>query len=109
MGCAEELEWTRAIETGAAPVATEADLLARIAVNPTIFGGKSIIRGRRPAVERMLGMLAAGGSPQALDNDLREFPVVSGQPRWKSARSGRTADPLRRFRIGRWRRAGGAS
>ena len=35
------------------------DLLDRITVNPEIFGGKPIIRGRRLAVEHVLGMLAA--------------------------------------------------
>lgn len=29
-------------------------------MNPKIFGGKPIIRGRRLAVEHVLGMLAAG-------------------------------------------------
>lgn len=38
----------------------EDQLLARITVNPQIFGGKPIIRGRRLAVEHILGMLAAG-------------------------------------------------
>jgi uncharacterized protein (DUF433 family) len=38
----------------------ENELLARIIVNPQIFGGKPIIRGRRLAVEHVLGMLAAG-------------------------------------------------
>jgi uncharacterized protein (DUF433 family) len=37
-----------------------ADLLARIVVNPAIFGGKPIIRGHRLAVEHVLDMLAAG-------------------------------------------------
>lgn len=36
------------------------ELLARITVNPAIFGGKPIIRGRRLAVEHVLAMLAAG-------------------------------------------------
>lgn len=36
------------------------NLLKRITVNPQIFGGKPIIRGRRLAVEHVLGMLAAG-------------------------------------------------
>ena len=36
------------------------DLLDRITVNPSIFGGKPIIRGHRLAVEHVLGMLAAG-------------------------------------------------
>ena len=35
-------------------------LLARIVVNPDIFGGKPIVRGRRLAVEHVLDMLAAG-------------------------------------------------
>ncbi|RJP37969.1 MAG: DUF433 domain-containing protein [Phycisphaerales bacterium] len=38
----------------------ETALLNRITVNPNIFGGKPIIRGRRLAVEHVLGMLAAG-------------------------------------------------
>jgi hypothetical protein len=37
----------------------EQKLLERITVNPNIFGGKPIIRGRRLAVEHVLGMLAA--------------------------------------------------
>jgi uncharacterized protein (DUF433 family) len=45
---------------------TEADLLTRITVNPKIFGGKPIIRGRRLAVEHVLGMLATGDTPQAI-------------------------------------------
>ncbi len=38
----------------------EKKLLERITVNPAIFGGKPIIRGRRLAVEHVIGMLAAG-------------------------------------------------
>ena len=45
-------------------------LLARITVNPEIFGGKPIVRGRRLAVEHVLGMLAAGDS---IDDLLREY------------------------------------
>lgn len=41
-------------------------LLDRITVNPEIFGGKPIIRGRRLAVEHVLGMLAAGDTPATL-------------------------------------------
>lgn len=44
----------------------ELDLLARITVNPNIFGGKPIIRGQRLAVEHVLGMLAAGDLPADL-------------------------------------------
>lgn len=39
---------------------TETQLLQRITVNPRFFGGKPIVRGRRLAVEHVLGMLAAG-------------------------------------------------
>ncbi len=45
---------------------TETMLLERITVNPKIFGGKPIIRGRRLAVEHVLGMLAAGDSPETI-------------------------------------------
>lgn len=38
----------------------ETTLLERISVDPTILGGKPIIRGRRFAVEHVLGVLAAG-------------------------------------------------
>jgi uncharacterized protein (DUF433 family) len=44
----------------------EKPLLDRITVNPAIFGGKPIIRGRRLAVEHVLGMLAAGDSPETI-------------------------------------------
>ncbi|PKO21997.1 MAG: hypothetical protein CVU38_11765 [Chloroflexi bacterium HGW-Chloroflexi-1] len=45
---------------------SEMDLLNRITVNPRIFGGKPIVRGRRLAVEHILGMLAAGDTAQTL-------------------------------------------
>ncbi len=54
-------------------MATEADLLARITVNPKIYGGKPIIRGMRVAVEHVLGMLAAGDTPQAI---LEAYPYL---------------------------------
>lgn len=41
-------------------------MLARITLNPQIFGGKPIVRGRRLAVEHVLGMLAAGDSTETL-------------------------------------------
>ncbi|MGC8493315.1 MAG: DUF433 domain-containing protein [Syntrophobacteraceae bacterium] len=44
----------------------EEKILERITVNPEIFGGKPIIRGRRLAVEHILGMLAAGDSPETI-------------------------------------------
>ena len=53
----------------------ENKLLERITVNPNIFGGKPTIRGRRLAVEHVLGMLAAGDSPET---------ILSGYPWLKS-------------------------
>lgn len=44
----------------------EQKLLERITVDPAIFGGKPIIRGRRLAVEHILGMLAAGNTPEVI-------------------------------------------
>ncbi|MGH9160999.1 MAG: DUF433 domain-containing protein [Vicinamibacteraceae bacterium] len=41
-------------------------LIRRITVNPAIFGGKPIVRGRRLAVEHVLGMLAAGDTVDTL-------------------------------------------
>ena len=48
------------------PSMNEAELLGRITVNPSIFGGKPIIRGRRLAVEHVLGMLAAGDTRETI-------------------------------------------
>ena len=45
---------------------TDKDLLSRISVDPEIFGGKPIVRGRRLAVEHVLAMLAAGDSTETL-------------------------------------------
>ena len=44
----------------------EDELLKRITVDPKIFGGKPIVRGRRLAVEHVLGMLAAGDSAETV-------------------------------------------
>ncbi len=49
----------------------ENKLLERISVNPKIPGGKPIIRGRRIAVEHILGMLAAGDTPETI---LKGYP-----------------------------------
>ncbi len=51
----------------------EEQLMTRITVDPAIFGGKPIIRGLRMAVEHVLGMLAAGDTPEKL---LAEFPFL---------------------------------
>lgn len=45
--------------------------LDRITVNPNIFGGKPIVRGRRLAVEHVLGLLAAG---DGIDDLLAAYP-----------------------------------
>ena len=44
----------------------ETELLKRITVDPAIFGGKPIIRGRRLAVEHVLSMLAAGDTVETV-------------------------------------------
>jgi len=49
----------------------EDELLKRITTHPEIFGGKPIIRGRRLAVEHVLGMLAAGDD---IDTILEGYP-----------------------------------
>lgn len=54
----------------------ETKLLERITINPKIFGGKPIIRGRRLAVEHILSMLAAGDSREVL---LTEYPWLEAE------------------------------
>jgi uncharacterized protein (DUF433 family) len=44
----------------------ERKLLDRIVVDPAIFAGKPIIRGRRLAVEHVLGMLAGGDDTETI-------------------------------------------
>ena len=44
----------------------EKNILQRITVNPDIFAGKPIIKGRRLAVEHVLAMLAAGDTAETL-------------------------------------------
>ena len=51
----------------------EQNLLGRIVINPAIFSGKPIIRGRRLAVEHILGMLAAGNTPEEI---VRFYPFI---------------------------------
>ncbi len=54
----------------------EQNLLERITIDPAIFGGKPIIRGRRLAVEHILGMLAAGDTAETL---LAGYPWLEAQ------------------------------
>ena len=44
-------------------------LLQRITVNPGIFGGRPIIRGRRISVELILSLLAQGETPETILTD----------------------------------------
>jgi uncharacterized protein (DUF433 family) len=92
----------------------EQKLLERITVNPNIFGGKPIIRGRRLAVEHVLGMLAAGDTPEIL---LAGYPwlekedvqasllyavVWSGMSELRPSRSSRPHEGTARYlRLGR--------
>jgi uncharacterized protein (DUF433 family) len=59
-----------------APSMDELELLRRITVNPRVFGGKPIIRGRRLAVEHVLAMLAAGDTPETI---LEGFPWLEAE------------------------------
>jgi uncharacterized protein (DUF433 family) len=52
---------------------SEDEILNRVTVNPAIFGGKPIVRGLRIAVEHVLGMLAAGDTPEKI---LSEYPFL---------------------------------
>ena len=52
---------------------TEDEALNRITIDPSIFAGKPIIRGLRITVEHVLGMLAAGDTPEKL---LQAYPFV---------------------------------
>jgi uncharacterized protein (DUF433 family) len=54
----------------------EEELLARISVNPQIFGGKPIVRGRRLAVEHVLDMLAAGDTTATI---LEGYPWLEAE------------------------------
>ena len=47
--------------------------LQRITVNSEIFGGRPCIRGMRFPVSRMLGLLAAGETPESI---LKSYPYL---------------------------------
>lgn len=51
-------------------------LLKRIPVNPNIFGGKPIVRGRQLAVEHVLGMW--GMRDMSVNRSLQSFGVYPG-------------------------------
>lgn len=52
---------------------TDNELLDRITVRSDVFGGKPLIRDMRIAVEHVLGMLAAGDTP---DEILDQYPFL---------------------------------
>ena len=74
-----------------ASTCSETDLLRRITSNPAIFGGKSIIRNRRLAVEHVLGMLAAGDTPEIVlqgypwpePDDIRACGMIAPSLAWQ--------------------------
>lgn len=51
----------------------ENEMIKRITINPNIFGSKPIIRGKRIAVEHILGMLAAGST---IEEILEGYPFL---------------------------------
>jgi uncharacterized protein (DUF433 family) len=57
-------------------VIDDATLLQRITVNPKIFSGKPVVQGRRLAVVHVLGMLAAGDTPQTV---LEGYPWLEAE------------------------------
>lgn len=69
----------------------EADLLKRITVNPEIFSGKPIIRGRRIAVEHILGMLAAGATEESI---LEHYPYLEAEDIRAALESHRDGAPI---------------
>ena len=71
----------------------EKELLKRITFDPKIFRGKPIIRGRRLAVEHVLGMLAAGDT---------ERTILSGYP-WLEPEDVRACLVFARRLVGRER------
>jgi uncharacterized protein (DUF433 family) len=54
-------------------MSNETELLKRITYDPNILGGKPVIRGRRIAVEHVLGMLGAGAD---FDEILEGYPFL---------------------------------
>ena len=56
------------------------NLIRRITTHPDIFGGKPVVRGRRLAVEHVLGMLAAGDTTESL---------LAAYPGWRPTTFGR--------------------
>jgi uncharacterized protein (DUF433 family) len=64
------------LQSSGGEIVDEAKLLERITVNPHIFDGKPIIRGRRLAVEHVLGMMGAGDT---VEDVLAAYPWLEPQ------------------------------
>jgi uncharacterized protein (DUF433 family) len=58
---------------GEVPKVNENNLLERITFDPKIFNGKPIIRGKRIAVEHILGIIAEGSTIEEL---LEGYPFL---------------------------------
>jgi hypothetical protein len=72
-------------------------MLERININPEIFGGKPIIRGRRLAVEHVLAMLASGDSTETILEGypwLEQDDVLITQPKRGDPRPPLFVQPL---------------
>jgi uncharacterized protein (DUF433 family) len=54
-------------------MSTDDELLRRITTNPSIMGGKPVVRGLRITIEQIVRWFAAGTSEQEL---LAEFPFL---------------------------------
>ena len=71
----------------------EGALTERITIDPKIFRGKPIIRGRRLAVEHVLGILAAGDWPETIlagypwpePEDLQACALSMRAGRWRTS------------------------
>lgn len=63
------------------------NLLARITVNPEVFGGKPIIRGMRISVELILSLLRQGESWDDLRKDYPELDMADIQACLEYART----------------------
>lgn len=50
--------------------------LERITTNPEVFGGKPCIRGLRFPVSRLLGLMAAGQTPEEI---LEAYPYLEAE------------------------------